>query len=773
MSFDLFPFQLKAVQEMADSIALWVKTADDRGRPPITVDGEPIPLFSHLTAITGAGKTPILASVIGKVGPAIVLWTTNRSVVVDQTVEKLGTNYRHFLPEKTVIISEKPTKDEWASLMDDEEGVVIWCLTVASWNDTDDQTRGTADARLNIHRPAPDWAGERSPWDQLGDLDARKRPLWIVYDESQGQTDVQLDQLLDLDPLGILAASGTPVFSARIDGLRETLAKSDVWGPIAAKAMVEVPTSEVAKAGLLKSTIEMTDLNTDDENKVREAVLQLAVVEDTAAENGVFLNPRAIYVVEESDRRSGEPRPVTLWKTLTERCGVRAEHIAVATSTRELPTDAERVTDLSQLRPRHRHVIFNKKFQEGWDDPAVYVAYFDGETRSAIRIRQIIGRVIRQPNAAHFEGIPKLNTAYLFVSSPDAKFASIVEAIRRNLAEEYGCDENGEANVRLRQRSERPAVVPLRAGLPNLSLPVLVISASRLEDLYAPMISQGLRPFPDADLDAPGQAVTLSFALTDTEKHLLTQIRNTGQNIRSLNGDYFRDRVRAMSREAFDHLPETALEGPTFAQHAAALSRAQEELRKLATEYVSGFEERVRYEQEADPKRDIWRPKALEPVQPATLGFTRSVHGFYPDVPSFLNNDERPMAQALDTAGVGWWMRNPPTRAMGGYGIPLPVQVAGSQTFFPDFLWWVDGNCYAIDTTGIHILDAKVRGKLLNLAELQLVLVTRGRVAPTFDTLENRDGWTLVRRGPAGPQRTHFDQLGTLLEAMRNIAPGE
>jgi type III restriction enzyme len=253
--------------------------------------------------------------------------------------------------------------------------------------------------------------------------------------------------------------------------MRETLAKSDIWGPAAGAATVEVPTAAVAKAGLLKSTIDITDLNTYDESKVVAAVTQLEEVQRIAEDNGVFLSARAIYIVEESDRKSGEPRPVTLWKLLTDRCGVLPQHIAVATSTRELPKEAERVSDLAQLRPRHRHVIFNKKFQEGWDDPEVYVAYFDGETKSAIRIRQIIGRVIRQPNALHFAGLPDLNTAFLFVSSPDAKFTAIVENIKLNHIEEYGRDENGESNVKVRRSSERPGIVRLRAGLPPLSLP--------------------------------------------------------------------------------------------------------------------------------------------------------------------------------------------------------------------------------------------------------------------------------------------------------------
>jgi len=56
-----------------------------------------------------------------------------------------------------------------------------------------------------------------------------------------------------------------------------------------------------------------------------------------------------------------------------------------------------------------------------------------------------------------------------------------------------------------------------------------------------------------------------------------------------------------------------------FAQDAAALSRAQEELRNLAVAYVSGFEARVRYEQEADPQRATWRPKPVGVENPDSV----------------------------------------------------------------------------------------------------------------------------------------------------------
>ena len=68
-----------------------------------------------------------------------------------------------------------------------------------------------------------------------------------------------------------------------------------------------------------------------------------------------------------------------------------------------------------------------------------------------------------------------------------------------------------------------------------------------------------------------------------------------------------------------------------------------------------------------------------------------------------------------------------------------------SNTFYPDFLWWIDDTCYAIDPTGAHILNEKVRGKLLAIANPKIVLITRGRVSRDFSSVEPDDGWSTVR----------------------------
>jgi hypothetical protein len=54
-----------------------------------------------------------------------------------------------------------------------------------------------------------------------------------------------------------------------------------------------------------------------------------------------------------------------IWNALREQCGVPANEIVIATDTKELPKDAIRIKDFAASRPKHRHIIFNKKLQEG------------------------------------------------------------------------------------------------------------------------------------------------------------------------------------------------------------------------------------------------------------------------------------------------------------------------------------------------------------------------------------------------------------------------
>ncbi len=770
MSFELLDFQQEASDQLREAAVEWVEAIRANQRPPLTVDGESIPLLAQIQAITGAGKTPLLASVIGDIGPAIVFWTTKSKIVVQQTAEKLRTTYAPLLPPDKKILDDIPTPDEWEELFAQEAGLTIWIRTVASWNEPADARRSDEDARLNLHRKAMKREGEQSPWEQLADAEARNRPLWVVYDEGHGQTAVQLDQLLDLSPMGIIAATATPVPSKRWQELTSFLKAGKTWGPIHEKAQITVPTGAVARAGLLKNEVRVHDLNVEDSARLDQVYKRYTELDKVAKRQGGAIQPRALYIVERSNLKkgeTGEPPPTVIWRHLHERLGVPADQIGVATDTKDLPKEAEVVSDFSALTPKHRHVIFNKKLEEGWDNPEAYVAYFDGETTSARRIKQLIGRVVRQPNGKH-QAEQKLNTAYLYVASPNERFSGIVAALQKQLLDEYGADEYGQATIKVYGPGDEPEEISLRAGIPEFELPVWKLSASgKLTDLLDAIAKEGTRDFKPEELSAPGQIVSRSFKLADEQRAIVKAATTAGDNIKTPNGVYFRDRVAALSRAARIALKDSALDGSMYQQSSSHGSYAQKRLAEDADKFVEEFVNRVSYVEDWAARRN-WKPRSWTPRSGERKDFKRSLHIHYTDAPSVLNTDEAEFADALDEVMDGWWARNFTTAAQNSYGIELPIKVQSSNTFYPDFLWWVNGVCWAIDTTGPHLLTDKVRGKLMSIQNPTIAFVTRGRMSKDLLSKESPVGWTLVRASNAGPRVEHYATLAELLAAVRS-----
>lgn len=85
---DLKPFQLRAAGELAQMLATYPNPPFRRRFNADT--GEPYPFLCRLKAITGSGKTPMLALCAATLGDAIILWTTNRGAVISQTAANLS-----------------------------------------------------------------------------------------------------------------------------------------------------------------------------------------------------------------------------------------------------------------------------------------------------------------------------------------------------------------------------------------------------------------------------------------------------------------------------------------------------------------------------------------------------------------------------------------------------------------------------------------------------------------------------------------------------------
>lgn len=724
-----------------------------------------IPFLGQLRAVTGAGKTPILANVVGELGPGVILWTSRSSAVVEQTYNNLRGKYASELPVGVKVVRDFPGQSEWRALIDSENELTIWLLTVGSWNEAEAaQGAGSEEARLNLHRVHPDWAGDTSPWDQL--RNELLRPLWIVSDESHNQSTTQLDQLADLRPKGFFMASATPVQNERFAKWSEALTADATWKALADAGVVKVRTKDVVEAQLLKTTINIIDYNSGTEESLDGALEAFRALEEAVAEEGSSVAPRAIYVVERSNPVKGSPdpsRPVVIWQHLV-AAGVPMDEIAVYTDTKVLPEGAEKVASLSGLHPRYRHIIFNQTLQEGWDDPEAYVCYFDGVTKSYTRIKQIVGRVLRQPMSRH-SSAEALNTATLIVNVPAASYDTVLDELKAEMRLYAPEDEPNVPTIKIKTRKDPLAPVAVKPDWTDkLTLPNRALKAPNMAPAVKIIRSAGRKWDDPSQLDHPGRGrlTVLSLAKEAQEREdYLHVVRSARTN----NGIFLRRYIQQRNRACLHAIHPDEFKGEGFAQESCLGSAAQTELRAAGDRVVEHYEAGVEYELDPDPDRATWIVSPHHPRGRDMVTFKRAAHKEY--AAADMNQLEREFAGALDAVGKGVWVRNPATPTV-GFSIPLPAKVGESSRFYPDFLWWLDdGTCWAIDPTGQHLLDAKVRGKLVALDNPRVGLVARGHIELPGGTTSGADGWSVVHARKALPASSqYFESLAELLDSL-------
>ena len=611
------------------------------------------------------------------------------------------------------------------------------------------------DDRLNVHRVNPDW-GDKSRWDQL--KADRKRKLWVVYDEAHNTTTEQIEQLDDLDPAGFFVASASAIkgkLQLYLTNLPDEMRKERI---------VPVSTRAVVEAELLKSTISLADYDSSPEEMLADVVARRKLLEDELAAVGAPVVPKAIFVVEASNTAKGvEARPTAIWRMLVNSLGIAPATIAVCTNTKDLPKDAQRVERIDQLGDQYTHIIFNKRLQEGWDDPAVYVCYFDGKTDSGTRIQQVLGRAMRQPGARHL-GDEDLNTAYFYINTPNATLERITDQLKEELRIYKGDDEPDDFEpFKVVEQRKVPAKISVKPALDGaLKVPQLQPELPRGGSLET-LIKRKTLDFSDADRAAPGRAV---INVVSVKTGAVTQdTRDLLEDMRVRCGAYLQDQIRSLSKNCANAIPTGTFAGEYLDKTACYKSKALDYYRELAAEVVREYEERVKLDELADPDEAEYVVGPYQPTGIVERPFDHAGHPHY-DSRAF-NDDELAMAKALDAFADYVWVRN---KDRVGYGIPLPVKSGSSSSFYPDFLWWVSDNAHdavwAIDPTGKFILDEKLRTKLLTVPPpLKIALVTKGKLDRDYKQLA-LDGWTLARFRVGNVRPETFDTLEELLARL-------
>jgi type III restriction enzyme len=767
---DLKIFQERAASNLAGMIQSY---PGPRYKPRYDPDtGELLPFLCRLRAITGSGKTPILALTARHLNRGVVLWTTNRGAVISQTLANLrsGGKYAELLPEGTqVFLLGEMSAADWTQTMSSETGLTILLSTVAAFNQEGD--------KLKIHQKV----GDYTRWQMLGGQgeNGRVRPLYVFYDEGHGATERQFQKLRELKPRSFVLASASPL----PDDLTDLLSgkTQEEREQSLAERTEAVPTKEVVLAGLLKNRLYFVDCNAAQMDAVREANDQWIELRDKLDEFGKV--PIACFIVNETSRG------VDIWEHLTD-LGVNSSKIAVhLTGARDVIIDRRGslsglIDTYSGKKPGDRspemlasagytHLIWNLTLREGWDEPLAYVAYIDEHGKSTIDIVQKIGRFVRQPDAEPFSD-PDLNSAYFYFNIPDDNFTQLIESTQAEM-------ETDGYEVIPVSKNKRPPSSRISPVLETKSLPAIApwfgSSVKDLDDILLEHVSY----FHDKGMHAEGVIRTRVFEMSTLEEDVSKRLeRKSDANETITPWEFISSRLGAIDSrivnddgtifsaelKVHDKMTQPVQYG---SDAMMALEKAIPQIREKLNE---------KFQLATLGKHAVHQLQQFRLVSPDISGGTDSYrekykvrtfkHSLHREYNGF-NPFELRVAEALDALKMPW-CRNP----VGKDGYRIPIQELGSDTvwFYPDFLLWTPNEVWALDPKGKHLVVAAVAEKLMDLSGLKglnptirVGFVLEGNYildAQNHYKKTGQEGYTLIRKVGTRPKALTFPSLAKL-----------
>lgn len=732
---ELKVFQSASAKLIADRYAFFANHPD---RP--RKGKRPRPYFQALSALTGAGKTPILADAVMRIrahleAEPIVLWMSKARSVVGQTLTNFSESgkYSHLVDGFRVL----PMGDLNPALLSDASAPLLITTTTGLFNNKEQ-----AEGNLQIYKRDQDKFGDFSPWERLisrpADGLASRRPLIVVYDEGHNLSEQQAEILAELEPDAYLLASATLRLPANFT--KSIVHPIELWveetdDAEAFKALEAVSTDgevkpelfittvvdseKVVKSQLVKLALQFDGTTAAMERSLDELHERLSLIEQAAQDAHLPLRPKAIYVCKTNITDDGtrddpslpflkrEAPPIRIWRYLVEQKNVDPATIAIyanlafdpGTKPDQVKLFSKGENDFDQFAAGDfQHIIFNLGLQEGWDDPACYLAYIDKSMGSSIQVEQIMGRVIRQFGAAHYDN-ELLNTAHFFVRvDKESVFTDTIEKVKAKLKSEgaplsitgnFGGAASGSEDQAPRD-------------LAGVALHHIFVDSEAARARITELISD----FPTFVEGDPNTVAGAKAAST-----LIDVMGDGGQQTVQWQEGGHTNPVRlrwlvstAMKSRSSRVLAIADLHDPKFDVRVQAQSKSDKLAEKLAAEATEAFFSlsELAYESNMPFNFGIIR------VGKKAAAFNNSLYPRY----AGLNKFELPFATALDSAGFPWH-RNP---SGGGFHIPL-LSAGDTANFYPDFIVWKKGMVYCLDTKGSHLLTDAVARKLFDVQE--------------------------------------------------------
>ena len=250
-----------------------------------------------------------------------------------------------------------------------------------------------------------------------------RRPFVVVDEAHNSRTELAFDMLARFRPSGVMELTATPDTEKTPSNILHSVSAAE----LKAEEMIKLPV-------VLETEPNWQQCLADAIGR-RNALQTLAENEQRAG--AAYLRP--VVLIQAEPRRAGVETLDTnrVHEELLKNHGVQSNEVVIATGEeRGLEAiDAEYKLGIADPLCPVKFVITQRALAEGWDCPSAYVLVSTASLNSATAVEQLLGRVLRQPGAAHRKA-PELNQSYAFVVARN--FAETAAALRDRLVSGAG-----------------------------------------------------------------------------------------------------------------------------------------------------------------------------------------------------------------------------------------------------------------------------------------------------------------------------------------------
>lgn len=459
---------------------------------------KPCPNFC-LKIPTGGGKTLMATYAIEmyfkyvlKKKTGFVLWVVPSEQIYSQTLDALKDRshpYRERLDSVTGARVKVVTKKDSFSPQDVEENLVVLVLMLQSFSRDKlkkDMLKFFQDnGRFDDFFPLEsDQKKQKALVDQFPNLDLEStfdsllggkvktsfgnvvkilQPFIILDEGHKAKSELSNSAIAECNPVAVCELTATPTDIANVlfsvagrELEREQMIKLDLH-------LIEKDTSEWQL--LLNHAIEHLNLLQEKAHDYKE-------------QSGIYIRPIHLIQVEatgKDQRKEGKIHADDVKEYLIATGKIREDEIAIKTSSKN---DIEGIDLLSSQCPI-RFIITKRALQEGWDCPYAYSLSVLGGSRSKTALTQLVGRVLRQPNARK-TGISELDESYVFCLKDSSK--ELIKGIKNgfeldgmgDLVERIATKEPGKT-LDLGERKKQTVRKKFKKSLKDFALPTFVV----------------------------------------------------------------------------------------------------------------------------------------------------------------------------------------------------------------------------------------------------------------------------------------------------------